>query len=68
MLSRTARVGLALICVTGLVAFAAAGTAAAIAIDDGVDPRDIDPTALREALRRDGAIVDLDRAPTWVAA
>jgi hypothetical protein len=46
----------------------AAGTAAAIAIDDGVDPRDIDPTALREALRRDGAIVDLDRAPTWVAA
>jgi hypothetical protein len=46
----------------------AAGTAAAIAVGDGVDPREIDATALRDALRRDGAVVDLDRAPAWVAA
>jgi FAD-dependent oxidoreductase family protein len=46
----------------------AAGTAAALALADGVDPREVDPAALRDELRRDGAIVDLEQAPTWVAA
>jgi hypothetical protein len=46
----------------------AVGTAAALAVAGGVDPRQVDPIALRDVLRRDGAIVDLDQAPAWVAA
>ena len=37
----------------------AAGTAAAMAARDGVEPRRVDPAALRSRLRDDGAIVDL---------
>ena len=36
----------------------AAGTAAAMAIDAGVTPRGVDPAALRERLRADGAILE----------
>lgn len=35
----------------------AAGTAAALAVRDGVDPRDVDVTALRQALQDAGALV-----------
>jgi glycine/D-amino acid oxidase-like deaminating enzyme len=45
----------------------AAGTAAGLAVAAGVDPRDVDRAVLRERLRDDGAIVDLERAPTVVA-
>jgi hypothetical protein len=41
----------------------AAGTAAAHAVESGRDPRDIDLAALRERLRRDGAILDLADTP-----
>jgi hypothetical protein len=41
----------------------AAGTAAAQAVTAGVDPRDIAVDALRDRLRRDGAILDLADAP-----
>ena len=37
----------------------AAGTAAAIAVATGCDPREIDVAALRDRLRRDGAILEL---------
>jgi glycine/D-amino acid oxidase-like deaminating enzyme len=46
----------------------AAGTAAAMAVDAGTDPRDLDVGALRDRLRRDGAILDLADAPTDAAA
>jgi hypothetical protein len=38
----------------------AAGTAAALAIADDRDPREIDVSALRADLRRDSAILELD--------
>ena len=37
----------------------AAGTAAAMAVDAGHDPRDLDVAVLRDRLRRDGAILEL---------
>jgi glycine/D-amino acid oxidase-like deaminating enzyme len=40
----------------------AAGTAAAMAVAAGIDPRDVDSPALRDRLRADGAIVDLEAA------
>ena len=40
----------------------AAGTAAALGTAAGGSPRDIDPAVLRDRLRRDGAIVDLENA------
>jgi hypothetical protein len=40
----------------------AAGTAAALATAAGGSPRDVDPAVLRDRLRRDGAIVDLEQA------
>ncbi len=40
----------------------AAGTAAALAVAGDHDPREIDASRLRDRLRRDGAIVDLDAA------
>ncbi len=41
----------------------AAGTAAALAIEGGVDPRQVDSDALREQLREAGAVLELDDAP-----
>jgi hypothetical protein len=41
----------------------AAGTAAAQAVATGYDPRDIDVPTLRDRLRADGAILELDAAP-----
>ena len=46
----------------------AVGTAAGLAVASRVDPRGVDPTVLRDVLRRNGAIVELDHAPAWVAA
>ena len=40
----------------------AAGTAAAMAVAGGRDPRDVDVETLRARLRRDGAILELDAA------
>ena len=40
----------------------AAGTAAAMAARAGIDPRDVDVAALRDRLRDDGAIVELEAA------
>jgi hypothetical protein len=40
----------------------AAGTAAAMATAEGGTPRDIDPVAMRDRLRRDGAILTLEDA------
>ena len=40
----------------------AAGTAAALAVAGGADPRDVDVAALRARLRRDGAILELEAA------
>ena len=40
----------------------AAGTAAALGLATGRDPRDLDPERLRDRLRRDGAILDLQPA------
>jgi len=40
----------------------AAGTAAAMAAGGGIDPREIDVVGLRDRLRRDGAIVELEAA------
>jgi FAD dependent oxidoreductase len=40
----------------------AAGTAAALGLATGRDPRDLDPDGLRDRLRRDGAILDLQPA------
>ncbi len=45
----------------------AAGTAAALSIAGGRDPRDIDLSALRDRLRADGAILELADAPEAVA-
>jgi glycine/D-amino acid oxidase-like deaminating enzyme len=42
----------------------AAGTAAAMAVDAGNEPRDIDAAVLRDRLRRDGAILELVGATT----
>jgi hypothetical protein len=41
----------------------AAGTAAAMAVTGGRDPRDLDTTALQERLRKDGAVLDIDARP-----
>ncbi|HLL61714.1 MAG TPA: FAD-dependent oxidoreductase [Propionibacteriaceae bacterium] len=41
----------------------AAGTAAALARTDGCTPRDLDPGALRDRLRADGAVLDVPPAP-----
>jgi hypothetical protein len=41
----------------------AAGTAAAMATATARDPRDLDPASLRDRLRRDGAILELDADP-----
>ncbi|MBA2700682.1 MAG: FAD-dependent oxidoreductase [Chloroflexi bacterium] len=46
----------------------AAGTAAAMSVAAGRDPREIDVAALRDRLRIDGAIVDLVDAPEPVAS
>ena len=40
----------------------AAGTAAAMAVADGLTPRDVDIAALRDRLRRDGAILAVEDA------
>jgi hypothetical protein len=45
----------------------AAGTAAAQAVATRRDPRDIDVSALRDRLRADGAILELDAAPVVAA-
>lgn len=45
----------------------AAGTAAAMAVAGGIDPRDVPIDALRDRLRADGAILELDRASEAVA-
>ena len=45
----------------------AAGTAAAQAVATGRDPREVDVTALRDRLRADGAILELDAAPVVTA-
>ena len=42
----------------------AAGTAAAMAVAARCVPREIEPAALRDRLRADGAIVDLEAAPS----
>jgi FAD dependent oxidoreductase len=44
----------------------AAGTAAALAATAGYDPRDIEIAALRDQLRGDGAILELELAPRTV--
>jgi FAD dependent oxidoreductase len=46
----------------------AAGTAAALAVARNRSPRELDPAALRERLRRDGALVDLAPGPEPVAS
>jgi hypothetical protein len=40
----------------------AVGTAAAMAVTAACDPRELDPAVLRDRLRRDGAVVDLEAA------
>jgi hypothetical protein len=45
----------------------AAGTAAAISVASGRDPRDLDVAALRDRLRAAGAILELADAPEAVA-
>jgi hypothetical protein len=45
----------------------AAGTAAALSIATGRDPRDLDVGVLRDRLRAGGAILDLADAPEAVA-
>jgi len=46
----------------------AAGTAAALAVTGACDPRDVDVAALRDRLRRDGAILELEAgSPAGVA-
>ena len=45
----------------------AAGTAAALAVGSGRDPRDLDVGALRDRLRNDGAILELPMAPATAA-
>ena len=45
----------------------AAGTAAALAVGSGRDPRDLDVGALRDRLRDDGAILELPVAPAAAA-
>jgi hypothetical protein len=46
----------------------AAGSAAALAVAARMDPRELDPAILRETLRHDGAIVEIDQAPAVVAS
>ena len=46
----------------------AAGTAAGLAVARGSEPRDVPIAGLRDRLREDGAIVDLERAPAVVAS
>jgi hypothetical protein len=46
----------------------AAGTAAALAVAGRRDPRDVEVAALRDRLRRDGAILELDPAARGAAA
>ena len=43
----------------------AAGTAAGLAASDGVEPRDVTASRLRDRLRRDGAVLEL-AAPAGV--
>lgn len=45
----------------------AAGTAAALAVASGRDPRDVDIASLRDRLRADGAILELAAAPRAMA-
>ena len=45
----------------------AAGTAAAMSVAGGRDPRDLDVSALRDRLRADGAILEVADAPEAVA-
>jgi hypothetical protein len=45
----------------------AAGTAAALAVAGDRMPRELDRAALRERLRRDGALVDVAPGPEPVA-
>jgi hypothetical protein len=46
----------------------AAGTVTALAVESGLTPREIDHGTLRDRLRRDRAIVDLERAPSAIAS
>jgi hypothetical protein len=46
----------------------AAGSAAALAVGARVDPRELDAAALRETLREQGGIVEIDQAPAVVAS
>jgi len=46
----------------------AAGTATALAVAAGLTPREMDHGTLRDRLRRDRAIVDLERAPSAVVS
>jgi hypothetical protein len=46
----------------------AAGSAAALAVAARMDPRELDPAILRETLRHEGAIVEIDQAPAVVAS
>jgi hypothetical protein len=41
----------------------AAGTAAAIAVSDGTEPREVDQGALRDRLRADGAVLEVSSEP-----
>jgi hypothetical protein len=45
----------------------AAGTAAAMSVATGRDPRDLDVTTLRDRLRADAAILSLADAPAALA-
>jgi len=46
----------------------AAGSAAALAVASRLDPRGLDPAVLRERLRSQRAIVEIDQAPAVVAS
>jgi hypothetical protein len=46
----------------------AAGSAAALAVAAQLDPRELDAAALRETLRHQGGIVEIDQAPAVVAS
>jgi hypothetical protein len=49
--------------VTGMMVGQAAGTAAALSIQAGVRPRDVDPRQLRSELRRQGVHLDVGPVP-----
>jgi FAD dependent oxidoreductase len=46
----------------------AAGSAAALAVALRMDPRELDPALLRETLREQGGIIEIDQAPAVVAS